>query len=434
MSAFGAVGRYVAKQHIAQALAHRDFRIYCPTHWFSAVGYWVERVAIGWLTWELTHSGAWLGIVAAAEALPFWLLVPIAGAVADRVDRLRMFRNLQFVTAGLSILLAVLVFTGEITVHLIAAIVFVNGCVQSMLLPVRFTIIPNLVPRKDLASALALHSILFQLSVFIGPAIAGILITTYGVGYAFVFHISTYVVFIGALLFIRLTHADIRAEQPSGILAEMWAGMRYVALHRSILPMLALVMAAAALARPYLDLMPGFADAIFGRGAEGLATLVSAAGIGGMAAGLAIAQYGRTERMTVFVFASILTLSVATFLFATTNSYHFAIGCVVVIAAMLTVSGTGSQILIQNAVEGAMRGRVMSIYGLTWRAAPALGALAMGALSTPFGLQAPLAAGAVLCLVVWLIILPKRKTLVNELEAQAIRAARGHAVERKAAE
>jgi MFS family permease len=102
---------------------------------------------------------------------------------------------------------------------------------------------------------------------------------------------------------------------------------------------------------------------------------------------------------------------------------------------MLTVSGTGSQILIQNAVEGAMRGRVMSIYGLTWRAAPGLGALTMGALSAPFGLQAPLAAGAVLCLLVWLVILPKRKTLVNELEAQATRAARGHgAVERKAAE
>jgi predicted MFS family arabinose efflux permease len=163
--------------------------------------------------------------------------------------------------------------------------------------------------------------------------------------------------------------------------------------------------------------MPGFADVIFGRGAHGLATLVAASGVGGIVAGVWMSQYGRTTHMTRIVLWAVLVLALALFLFATTHWFALAVACVAVVSAMSTIASTGSQMLIQGSVDGAMRGRVMSIYGITWRGGPALGALAIGGATSIFGLQAPLAAGALLCVIAWALVLPKRRTLEQGLEA-----------------
>ena len=127
LNPFGAVWNYLAAQGMGRALRHADYRLFCITHWFSAVGFWVQRVSVGWLTWELTHSGAWLGIIAAMEAVPTFIITPVAGAVADRMDRLRMFRNMVMVNMVMSGILAALTFSGHITIYMIAAIVAING-------------------------------------------------------------------------------------------------------------------------------------------------------------------------------------------------------------------------------------------------------------------------------------------------------------------
>ena len=128
---------------------------------------------------------------------------------------------------------------------------------------------------------------------------------------------------------------------------------------------------------------------------------------------------GRNEHLTSMVLGSVLVTCLALGAFAATNTFWSAVVLVAVAAAGMTLTSTGSQMLIQNAVDGAMRGRVMSIYGLTWRGAPALGALGMGVLSSWVGLQAPVAGGAVLCLVVWALTLPRRRALAAGLERMA---------------
>uniref|UniRef100_UPI002589772F HAD-IC family P-type ATPase n=1 Tax=uncultured Marinobacter sp. TaxID=187379 RepID=UPI002589772F len=139
-------------------------------------------------------------------------------------------------------------------------------------------------------------------------------------------------------------------------------------------------------------------------------------GAGGMVAGLWLALHGRNERMTAMVLGSVLITCLTLAAFAATHAFWIAVVLVAVAAAGMTMTSTGSQMLIQNAVDGAMRGRGMSIYGLTWRGAPALGALGMGGLSSWVGLQAPVAGGAVLCLVIWGLILPRRRALAAGLE------------------
>ncbi len=406
---------------MGRALRHPAFRTYVLGNFVSAIGYWVQRIGVGWLTWKLTDSGTWLGIMSASEALPIFFLVPIAGAVADRVDRLRLFRWLQIANGVQTLALTLLVVTGEVTIAWMVALVAVGGTCQALAMPLRLTMGPNLVPHEDIAPAIGLNSILFQLSVFVGPAIAGIIIDQAGVDWTFIVNSLSYVVFIGTLYAVRETREERGGGGRAGLFADAWEGIVHAARDRSLGPLLLLVIAFAMFTRPYLDMMPGLADAVYHRGAHGLATLVSAAGVGGLSAGLLIAQYARVEGMTRIVLGAVVMLSASLFVFAVTPWYGLGLACVVLISGCLTICSTGSQMLIQTAVEGSMRGRIMSLYGLTWRGAPAVGALIIGAASSVFGLQVPLAAGAVLCFVAWLAIQPRRHVVRDGLETAAAR-------------
>ncbi len=420
VSRAGRIWRHVASQGMGRALRHRQFRTYVLGNFASAIGYWVQRIGVGWLTWKLTASGSWLGIMGASEALPIFFLVPIAGAVADRVDRLRLFRWLQIANGVQTVALTLLVVTGRVTIGWMVALVALGGICQALAMPLRLTMGPNLVPHEDIAPAIGLNSILFQLSVFVGPALAGIIIDQFGIDWAFIVNSLSYVVFVGCLYAVREVREE-RGTGRGGLFADAWDGIVQAARDKSIGPLLLLVIAFAMFTRPYLDMMPGIADAVYHRGAHGLATLVSAAGAGGLIGGLLIAQYARIEGMTRIVLAAVVALSVSLFAFAMTPWYGFGLACVVVISGCLTVCSTGSQMLIQTAVQGAMRGRIMSLYGLTWRGAPAVGALVIGAASSVFGLQVPLAAGAVLCFVAWLAIQPRRHVVREGLEGAARR-------------
>jgi MFS family permease len=402
---------------MGRSMRHRYYRIFSITHFISAVGFWLQRIGIGWLTWDLTHSGAWLGMIAFAEAVPMFLLTPLAGSLADRVDRLKMFRGLNIANTIVAAVLATLTISGLINIYWLTVIAIVTGSLSAMQLPARMTMAPGLVPRDDVPAAIGLNAILFQLSAFIGPAIAGLIIASLGVGFLFVANVLSYVVFIFGLFMISLPYGGKPTNRGGGLLTDMLDGIRYVSRHESIAPLLLLVFGAAFFVRPFMDLLPGFADVIFGRGAQGLATLVAASGVGGMVAGLWLAVHGKTEHMTSMVLGAVLISAVALLLFSSTGVFWLAATWVAVIAGTATLVSVGAQMLIQVAVADAMRGRVMSLYGLTWRGIPAIGALMMGALSSWSGLQAPLIGGGLLCIGLWMTIMPRRRRLARFFES-----------------
>ncbi|MFP6733952.1 MAG: MFS transporter [Rhodospirillales bacterium] len=411
-----AIGASIASSGMGRSMRHREYRLFSITHFISAVGFWLQRVGIGWLTWDLTHSGAWLGIIAFAEAVPMFLLTPIAGSVADRVDRLKMFRLLNIVNTMAAAVLAALTIFGLINIYWLTAIAVTTGALSAMQLPARMTMAPGLVPRDDVPAAIGFNAILFQLSAFIGPAAAGLIIASLGVGYLFVANVFSYVVFIVGLYMITLPYGGERSKRETGIFADMVDGIRYVSGHAGIAPLILLVFGAALFVRPYMDMLPGFADAIFDRGPEGLATLVAASGVGGMAAGIWLAVHGKTQHMTSMVLGSVLVGAIALLLFASTNLYWLAAFWVAVIAGTSTLVSVGAQMLIQTSVDDHMRGRVMSLYGLTWRGIPAIGALMMGGLSSWAGLQAPLIGGGLFCIGLWAVIMPRKRRLAEFFE------------------
>ncbi|NQU69725.1 MAG: MFS transporter, partial [Rhodospirillales bacterium] len=258
-----ALGAHIASSGMGRSMRHRDYRVFSITHFISAVGFWLQRVGIGWLTWDLTHSGAWLGIIAFAEAVPTFLLTPVAGSVADRVDRLKMFRLLNMANTVAAAALATLTISGLINIYWLVSIAVVIGILSAMQLPARMTMAPGLVPRDDVAAAIGVNAILFQLSAFIGPATAGLVIVSLGVGYLFVANVLSYVVFIVGLHMISLPYGGRRSGPGSSVMSDTIEGIRYVSRHAGIAPMLLLVFGAALFVRPYMDMLPGFADAIF---------------------------------------------------------------------------------------------------------------------------------------------------------------------------
>ena len=408
---------------IARALKHRDFLIFALTNWLATIGNWFQRVGIGWLAWELTHSGFWLGAVALVEALPLLVFIVFAGAIIDRVDRLRLIRRLQILVIVFGILLVSLTALDLMNIYLLSLIAFSLGMVQTFHLPIRLTLVPNLVPRGDLTPAVAFNSALYNSARFFGPALAGFIIANFSVTVNFAFAIVGFIAFTIGLIVINPRNDEHQSKKSIGLIADVMEGVRYIARHSGLGPVLLFAFIGASLSRPFMDLAPGFADDVFHRGAEGFGLLLSAIGIGGIGGATALANYGKTQGQMNISLGALAGTALFLLAFTSTQNFWFALICCVFLGVTLGVSTNAPQILLQNAVDGAMRGRVMSLYGLTYRAGPALGALIMGGASTYFGLQIPVAAGAILCLVTVLIMLPKRKRLAAEMEKDHVPAA-----------
>jgi MFS family permease len=406
---------------VSGALKQRNFSLYLWCGGVSLVGMWAQRIAVGWLTWELTRSGTWLGLMAFADLFPSVVITPFAGAIADRVDRRRMSLLTQALAMLQAIALAVLTLTGLIDVYWLLGLTFFLGVVMAFNTGARLAMVPNLMEREHLPSALALDSAVFNVTRFVGPALAGVIIAAWGVAAAFIVNAATFVIYLWALSVIRMLRDEGAGRQVGNLLAEVGEGMRYAFRHPGIGPALMVLLAAAIGAKPYIDLLPGFADAVFDRGAQGLAQLSAISGVGAFLAAGFLAQRGTTTGLTRLTLGGLLAAGISLAVFCATDIYWIGLLSITVLGGAVVVCGTGTQTLMQSAVEGSMRGRVMSLYGVIFRGGPAVGALVMGAASEFVGLQIALAGGGVACLFALLWLLPRYRRVSTELENGARR-------------
>lgn len=404
--------------HVTEALGQRNFRLYVSGNAVSLVGLWTQRIAVGWLTWELTRSGAWLGAVALADLCPSLIIGPFAGVIADRVDRLKIMRVVQTLAMAQATTLALLATGGWISIEILIALVLVNGIVVGVNQPARLALVSSLVPRNHLSTAVAINSIVFNLARFIGPALAGILILTVGVSAAFAANATSYLVFLLALARIRLDEDGTPAAGAKGrsIVSDVAEGVRYLAGHAGIGPLLLLVTVLSVGVRCYVELLPGFAADVFSRGAGGLAALGSAVGVGAVAGGLWVARRGGPAGLARVAMLHSLFTSLAVVGFAATEWYPAGLFFAAVSGVFMAISGVSAQSVIQLAVEPQVRGRVLSLYGIIVRAGPAVGAMVLGGASELVGLRPPLLAGGIVCVGVWLVVWRRRARVEAALE------------------
>lgn len=403
---------------LAAALRDRNYRAFSAGNILSHNGTWAQRTAVLWFTWEMTGSGFWLGLMTVADLLPVVFIGPVAGAIADRVNLLTMMKVTQVLAALQSVALAVLTFAGVMTPELLFLLVLIHGIILSFNQPARLALVPHLVQRENLSAAIGINSMIFNSARATGPMISGLLIGSWGIGFAFVFNALSYVWFVGSLYIMRLVNPrSTKARTPAReVPREIAEGFRYAMKHVGIARMLVILSVVSIFGRPYMELLSGFADEVFGRGAEGYAMMVSMTGVGAMVGGFWLAQRGQVVGLTSRVVFATLLLGLSLIGFAATNLYGFALICLMITGFAVIIIGVGEQTLLQNAVDPAMRGRVMSLYGMIGRGAPAIGAIVMGSLAEVFGFQAPVLVGAVMMIGLWFWATPRRDGMAKSLE------------------
>lgn len=368
-------------QSIARALRHRNFRLFFSGQIISLTGTWMQRVAMGWLVYQLTHSAFMLGIVGFASQFPVFILTPFAGVLADRRNRHRMIILTQSLALAQALALSILVLTGTVRIwHVIALSIFL-GIINSFDMPIRQSFMVEMIEdKKDLGNAIALNSSVVNVARLIGPSIAGLLIAAVGEGICFLLNAISYGAVIASLLMMRIS-----PRQENGGVKKIWQemadGFRYASGFEPIRAILLLLALMSVMGMPYLVLMPVFARDVLHGGPGALGFLMGFAGLGALAGALFLAA-----RKTVLGLGRIISVSagimgLALMGFAVSRNLYVSLALMVPAGFGQIVQMAASNTLLQTIVDDDKRGRVMSFYIMAFIGMAPLGSLLAGAVA-----------------------------------------------------
>lgn len=386
------------------AFSEAMFRRYFPASCFATLSGWVSRFLIGWTAWELTHSAFWVGMVAASMLLPTFLFSPMFGIVSDRINPRT---GVIFTTTGQGLVAALAGVSQALNMLNLPLLIFLAvllGIVTSAHQPIRLSLIPRLVPKRALPSAIGYGAMLFNSSRIIGPAIGAWLVAAFSVSIAF--FVASFFSILAILTFMTLRGISASGKERDGsFFNELKAGFVYAVSHPIIRLVLFFTLINGLLGRTLLELLPAFSGQLLGGTAETLATLSAIAGGGSIAGGLFVSRLGsEQERLIRLVFNCLIVSVVCLFAVQWLNGLYQLCALIFVLSMMTTIAGTGGQALAQLLVDDSYRGRVLSFWSMLAMGAPAVGAVAIGALAQAFGFPVVTAGNAVVALVVLFVI------------------------------
>ncbi|HEX4428746.1 MAG TPA: MFS transporter [Frankiaceae bacterium] len=378
------------------ALSNLNFRRFFYGQAVSMIGTWMQSVAQSWLVLELTGSGTALGLVIALQTIPVLFGAPYAGLIADRVDKRRLLVGTQTTMGILALILGVLTVTGSVQLWMVYVLAVALGAANAVDNPTRQAFVLEMVGPAHLRNAVTLNSVLVNAARAIGPAVAGTLIATIGVGICFLVNAGTFVAVIIALA--TLDRSALLPSPPAprerGQLRE---GFAYVRRTPSLVVPLGMMAVIGMLAYEFQVVLPVVARSTFHGGAQAYGFLTAAMGIGAVIGGLGVASRAFTgTRALVWaatIFGGVILLAAA--------APNLALACV---AMALVGAGSVGFLAIGNATlqlsaSPMMRGRVMALWAVAFLGSTPIGGPIAGYVSQHFGGRAGLILGGISCLV-----------------------------------
>jgi len=363
--------------HIFRSLQHRNFRLYYLGQLVSLNGTWMQSVAQSWLVYRLTGSGTMLGLVGALTLLPNLIFGIYGGWMADRFDRRRLLMIAQALAMVLAVLLGVLTILGWVQAWHILLLALALGLVQAVETPVRQSFISQLVPREDLANAIALNSSMFHLARFVGPAIAGALVAWIGEGPVFLINALTFIAVLFSLFYLQFPKV-IQGQANHRGLSGLWSGLHYARGHQLIRTLLVMVAMVSLLGSSMVVLMPIFVVQVYGQGPATLGLLMGMLGAGSLTGALFLAGRRDFRLLERRVAMAAITVAVGLILFALNPWHALALLILFVIGFSATTVFASSNTLIQLAVPDRLRGRVMALFTVSLQGMISIGQLVMG--------------------------------------------------------
>jgi len=380
------------------SLRHRDYRLLWFGTLFASSGQWIQQVSIGWLTYQITNSPFMLGAVNGFRSLPLLVLGPFGGVAADRLDRKKLMFFTQMFLMAVTAAFATVVLLGYAHVWNIILFTILTGVAWAFNMPVRQSIVPNIVPREDLQNAIALNAAGFNITRIVGPSAAGLLIAGVGIAGNFYLQTAMYLGVAAMVWQLRLPSGRQTASKAS-VTSSLAEGARYVWTNRPLRVQMTLALLPVVLALPYTSLMPIFARDVLHKQAAGFGVLMAAPGVGAVMGTLAVAGGRDVRRKGLLIFSCLIGLGITLILFSQSRWYWPSLGLLVLAGCFQMVYMSQNQTLLQLKTPDEYRGRVMGIYMLNQGLLP-LGSLFAGMLAQFKG--APFAVGvmgaSVLCL------------------------------------
>ena len=407
--------------NFAVAYSHKNYRNYQGGRFVSQLTTWMYKIAVGWIVWRLTHSAAWLGVFGFLDQAPAPIIMPLAGALADRMDNLKFLRVTQGLLLAQAAFLSLLDYFDLLSLPVLIVFTLVYGTINAAQQPAAQAILPNLMPKDALVVAYGLNSVLFNVARFAGPMAAGALISAWGTAPSILCNALGAAFFSISLIFLRNEFVVPRTKRnrAPNMLRDVRDGFAYAITHEGIGPTMMILSALAVMPFTIDLLLPSLADGVFHAGATGLAYMTSAMALGAMSQAVLVARRGGVSGLAAYVVGAIFFQSLAFIALAWASSLWFALACVACVGYSASATRVASMTLLQYSVDLDMRARVASFYSLITFFGPALGSLMVGALADAIGMKTTLAIVGVYTFGVWLWAARRQPAMARGLEAEA---------------
>lgn len=403
-----------------RALRYYNFRLYFVGQAVSLIGTWMQRIAVSWLVYNLTHSAFMLGLVGFAGQIPVLLLSPYAGAFVDRHSRYRTLLVTQVASMIQAGLLAFVVWKGYDSIMGIIFLSVMLGIINAFDTPSRQSFMIVLVQDKQyLPNAIALNSSMVTLARLLGPAAAGILLSRYGEDVCFLINFLSFIAVIASLLLMRIKVPE-RKKNEEHIWKGLQEGYNYLKGNLGLRSAILLMAMTSLLVMPYSNLFPVYAQSIFRGNVTTFSWLNSISGLGALMGAVFMANLKPGRNLLKIIAYSSLLLSINLMLFSYIRHLPLAL-----LFIMLGESGMLSQIAatntyVQTNVDERMRGRVVSYYVMAFQGMQPVGSLLIGGLahitSAPFTVFIEGLAGAIAVI----LFIPVLKKARRQAEQKAI--------------
>ena len=364
-----------------RSLRSRNFRLFFFGQGVSLIGTWMQGVATPWLVYRLTGSVILLGVVGFAGQILTFVTAPVAGVIADRLDRRRLVTVAQVLATAQALALAILTLAGIIEVWHIVALALFGGLVRGFEIPTRQAfLVEMLEDRSDLPNAIAINSFLVNGARLVGPSLAGITIALVGEGWCFLLNAISFVAVIGALAAMRIPRRHIRPPT-TDLLGGLAEGVRYAAGSPPIRSVLLLLCLVSLMGVPYVVLMPVFAKDILHGNAYTMGFMMAAVGIGAVAGALFLATRQSTARIgrTIAIAAAVFGAGLVALSFS--RSFWLSLPILVCVGAGMMTQMASSNTLLQTITDEDKRGRIMSFYTMAFMGMGPFGSLLAGSLA-----------------------------------------------------
>ena len=379
------------------ALQSPNYSLWFRGQLVSVVGTWMQITAQGFLVYQLTHSTAYLGYVGFANGLPSMLLMLFGGVIADRVARRRLLIITQSSMMLLAFVLATLSFLQIVQPWHIVLLALGLGIANAFDAPAAQAFVTEIVDRKDLTNAIALNSTLFNLATVIGPTIAGLTYAAFGAAWCFTLNGFSFIAVITALFRMRLPKR-VPVPRTSSAIAQLKEGIRYTIANPLLRGLIAIPAVAALFGTAYSTLLPAWAVTILGGDATTNGLLQSARGAGSLLGALMIASMGHLLRRGRWLTIGTIVYPIVLLLFAAAHTLPLSLIVLIGVGWGGMIVFNLANTLVQSHVPNELRGRVMSIYSLTFFGGMPLSALWAGALANWIGAPMAITVGAAVLL------------------------------------